>query len=130
LGQDLLDPLQAADMKSALVWRKGARDRRPALVIVEIEELLAGQLVMVVLTLRPPIELTANPVHTVVNLARYFKKSDAVAGAEQALSGRGWLPEMLRVSARVSEDSSRQAPDGGGDGASRGRSRRLPWQSQ
>lgn len=41
-----------------------------------------------------------------------LKKGDAVAGAEQALQGKGWLPEVLRVGASTSQDT---AAVGGGD---------------
>ena len=67
LGQDLLDLFQTANVKSALVRRKGARERRSGLVIVKLEELLAGKLVIAVLTLSPLIEFAANAVDPVVD---------------------------------------------------------------
>lgn len=44
-----------------------------------------------------------------------LKKPDAVAGAEQALAGKGWLPQMLRVGAAALEAPRRLPVGNGGD---------------
>lgn len=45
-----------------------------------------------------------------------LKKPDAVAGAEQVLAGKGWLPNVLRVGAQCQEGQSESAVDQGDEG--------------
>ena len=65
--EDLPHARQAGHVTIPLHGSDRPREGRLGPVIVEIEELLVGQLVVVVLTLRPLIEFAANGIDTVVD---------------------------------------------------------------